>query len=188
VTSPPPAPPLYRAGPQNFRADNSYVDIEEARPAALTWNPLDILWGRLSINMELLAGVMHHAFVASLHTLVFNDSRGSSKNLISEGFGFATQLSSELGGELGYHYWFSPGYTLRGFFAGPSILIGGTSRPAVADINTGRGYFGAALDGGWQAVFDGGFTVGFGAGLGVLHMASTTAAFPRLLGQVGYSF
>jgi hypothetical protein len=131
---------------------------------------------------------MHHAFILSAHTLIFDDSRGSSKNLISEGFGFTQRDSVELGGELGYHYWVDEGAVLRGPFLGPSFVFGVTQKASVGDPTSPQGYFGLALDVGWQEVFDGGFTIGAGAGVELLHGTGTTAVVPRILGQVGYAF
>ncbi len=160
---------------------------ESARPVAITLNPLGLFWGRLSGNFEVQLAP-HHSLLASPNVLVFDADRGGSGALVSEGFGFATQRSSSLGLELGYHYWFSWARTLRGPFFGPSVLLGSTSNASVGTTSGAQGYWGVALDAGGQHVLPGGFTLGAGIGLGFAHMADANAVFPRLLLQIGWSF
>jgi hypothetical protein len=183
----PPPPPAYKVGPQNERLDEETIYVDEERPIALTWNPLGILWGRLSVNFEFLLAE-HHALTLSASTLVFDDGRGDAKSLLSEGFGFASPVSAEIGGEVGYHYWFTRTHTLRGPYVGPSFLFGLTNGATIGDPTVTHGYWGFALDAGWQQVFDGGFTVGAGVGVEVLRMGTTSAVVPRILAQLGYSF
>jgi hypothetical protein len=153
----------------------------------VTWNPLGILWGRLSANVEVQLAP-HHALVASPNVLVFSADRGGSTALLSEGFGFVTRDSFSIGGEIGYHYWLSDARVLHGFFIGPSALFGATTRAAVGDASHAQGYYGLALDLGVEEVIAIGFTAGAGAGLGLLHMDGSTAVVPRLLADVGWSF
>jgi len=157
------------------------------RIAAVTWNPAGIAWGRLSANVEVEL-LPRHALVASLDALVFHADRGSSRDLLSEGFGFASPTSLGFGGELGYHYWPSGLPTLSGPFVGPSFVFGATTRATLGDAAQAQGYWGLALDAGIQQVLAGGFTAGAGGGIEILTMADVTAVVPRILAQVGWSF
>ena len=128
----------------------------------------------------------HHALVVSPNLLLAQVDRGGRYSLVSEGFGFASSASSSFGVELGYHYWWPSRESLRGLFLGPSLLLGDTSESSV-DPSHAQGYWGVACDAGAQEVFAGGFTIGGGAGLGVVRMAGATALFPRFLLQIGWS-
>jgi hypothetical protein len=188
---PPPPPPPAAARPGQRRREvhetheTVYV-VEEplVRPFALTFNPLAIIWGRLSANVELLL-VPHHALVASVNLLLFNADR---QDLMQDGFGFANRDSSGFGGEFGYHYWLNWHRSLRGLYLGPSLLLGNTSNAIVGDPTHAQGYWGLAFDLGGQEVLASGFTIGGGVGLGLVRMAGIWAGFPRALFQLGWSF
>jgi hypothetical protein len=152
---------------------------------ALTIDPAPLVFGRLSGNVEFLV-VPHHALVVSPNALFFPIDRGGRFSLLSEGFGFATRDSASFGLELGYHFWWRGRDALRGPYAGPSLLVGTTTQSSV-DPSRALGYWGAAFDVGVQEVVRGGFTVGGGAGLGLVHMSASTAVFPRVLLQIGWS-
>ena len=185
----PPPPPVYR--PRVHRhTDVVFVPEEpppETRRVAVTLNPLGLFWGRLSLNAEVQLAP-HHALVGSPNVLIWPADRGGGRSLISEGLGFASHDSAGFGVELGYHYWWDWRRTLRGPFLGPSLLLGVTSQATTGDPTQTQGYAGVAFDVGEQEVLPGGFTVGAGAGLGVIHMADSSALFPRLLAQIGWSF
>ena len=150
---------------------------------AIALNPMPLPWGRLSGNVELLL-LPHHAVVASASALFANADRGG---LLALGLGFAQSASSGAGGELGYHYWWYWRDVLSGPFFGPSLLFGVTSAATVGDPSHAQAYWGAAIDVGEQAVLAGGFTIGGGAGLGLIRMAGAGVVFPRFLLQVGWS-
>jgi hypothetical protein len=185
-STPPPPPPAIWTGPHRVLDEPVYVEPQRG-PIALTLDPLDLISGRLSANVEIQVQP-HHAIIASANALVFDASRGGPHNVVSEGFGFATNLSSGFGVELGYHYWVDWARALRGPFVGPSFLFGGTSQASVGDPSHAQPYWGLALDGGWQEVFAGGFTAGGGGGLEMIRMAGTSAVVPRFLIQLGWSF
>jgi hypothetical protein len=187
TTTPPPPPPVYRVSPRNRRTDDVVYVEPQTNPIAVTLDPLDLVAGRLSANVEIQVQP-HHAIIASANALIFDASRGGPHNIVSEGFGFATNLSSGFGIELGYHYWVDWARALRGPFVGPSFLFGGTSQASVGDPSHAQQYWGLALDGGWQEVFGGGFTAGGGGGLEMIRMAGTSAVVPRFLIQLGWSF
>jgi hypothetical protein len=162
------------------------VEEPESRPVAVTFNPVPIVLGRLSGNVEVLLAT-HHALVLSANALVFNVDRGG-RNVVSDGFGFASPTSGSVGVEVGYHYWLRWSQSLRGLFLGPSLLAGLTSNAQVGDPTTTQAYYGLAFDVGRQAVLPGGFTFGGGLGVAFIHMATTTTAYPRALLQAGWSF
>jgi hypothetical protein len=165
-----------------------YVYEEPApRPFAITFNPLALTMGRLSANFEFLLAP-HHAIVLSPNVLAFQVDRGGRYDLRSEALGFATEHSSNFGGELGYHYWWRWRQSLSGPYFGPSLLLGSTTNASVGTTANAQGYWGFALDAGGQAVLPGGFTAGAGIGLGFVEMASAEALFPRFLLQLGWSF
>jgi hypothetical protein len=155
-------------------------------PVAITLNPLPLIWGRLSGNVEVQLAPQH-SLVASPNLLVFNEDRGTP-HALSNGFGFASPSSNGVGVELGYHYWWRWARSLRGPFLGPSVLLGSTSNAEVGDASHAQSYWGLAFDVGGQEVFPGGFTIGAGLGLGYIRMAGVDAFFPRVQLQIGWSF
>jgi hypothetical protein len=187
-TAPIPAPPPpYRASPPSRRTDSVVYVEPETHPVAVTLDPLGLPWGRLSGNVEVQI-LPHHSVIVSANTLLYDEGRGGPNDLVSEGLGFASSASRGFGVEVGYHYWWDWARTLRGPFFGPSLLLGATSLAAVGDPTHVQGYWGLALDGGWQEVFAGGFTAGAGGGLELVRMSGTTAVVPRFLIQLGWSF
>ena len=183
---PPPAPPVYR--PRHRREVVAvYEEYDPPRPVAITWNPLALVGGRLSGNVEVLLAP-HHALLVSPSALVLQADRGGRYNAESQGLGFASRSGGGFGLELGYHYWWRWSRDLRGPFLGPSLLLGSTTNATAGpDPASAQTYWGAALDAGWQAVLAGGFTLGAGVGLGLVHLGGASAIFPRLLLQVGWS-
>lgn len=157
------------------------------RPLAITLNPLGLFWGRLSANVEYQLAP-HHSLFVSPNALFFETDRGGPSNLISEGLGFASSASLGLGAELGYHYWWEWARALRGPYIGPSLLLGLTSKAQVGNPAHVQGYWGVAVDLGWQEVLGGGFTAGVGVGLEFIDMAGAGRIVPRLLLDVGWSF
>jgi hypothetical protein len=187
---PPPQPPAPTA-PRAIHvrhADVVYaVEPPREMRLAVTIDPLPLAFGRLSANLEVLLAP-HHAVIASPNLLFLHADRGGPSNSLSQGFGFATRTSGGFGIELGYHYFWSWQRSLRGPFFGPSLLLGATTDASVGDPTQLQPYWGVAVDAGWQEVFVGGFTLGGGLGLGVVHLADATAVFPRFLIQAGWSF
>jgi hypothetical protein len=186
--SSPPSPA--RAAVRPRRPESVVVDSDErppARPLAITLNPVDLIVGRLSANVEVQLEP-HHALVVSPNVLVFPVGRGGPKDVVSEGLGFASRTSQSYGIELGYHYWLQGWRALRGPFVGPSLLLGLTTDGSVGDSARLQSYWGVALDVGWQEVLPSGFTAGAGAGLELVRMGGSGGVVPRLLAQVGWSF
>jgi hypothetical protein len=181
----PPPPPPYRA--PRRRREVVVFFYDDPRPVAITLNPLDLGLSRLSANVEVLVAP-HHSLIVSPNILVLDENRGGRYSLFTEALGFASQTSSGFGVEVGYHYWWRWRRSLRGPFFGPSALLGSTTNAYVGTTNNAQGYWGVAFDLGGQEVLPGGFTLGAGLGLGLVHMADATAVFPRVLMQIGWSF
>jgi hypothetical protein len=189
----PAAPAQPAAAQHSARHRHPEVRIVEEAPArrrlslAVTLNPLPLALGRLSGNVE-LSLAPHHSVVASPNLIFWQADRGGRYSFVSEGFGFATRTSASFGVELGYHYWWQARDSLRGPFAGPSLLLGSTTQASVGDASRSQGYWGAAFDVGGLGVLAGGFTIGGGLGLGLVHLADATAVFPRVLFFSGWMF
>jgi hypothetical protein len=157
------------------------------RVIAISWSPVALAWGRLGLEGEFEVA-RHHAIVGAVNALVFEADRGGSGTMMSAGFGFASGASSSLGLEIGYHYWFDARRALSGVFLGPSLLLGMTDQATAGDGAGWQGYWGGALDVGWQEVFPVGLTVAAGGGLAVAHMADAAAPYPRLVARAGWAF
>lgn len=187
VAAPPPPAP-YRASARPARTEEVvYVEAPVSHPVAVTLNPVGLLRGRLSANLEVQLEP-HHSLFVSPNLLAFHADRGAPGSLLSDGFGFATDTSVSVGIELGYHYWWHWSRELRGPFLGPALLLGSTTNAAAGDPAHAQSYWGLAFDIGWQEVLPGGFTAGVGAGLEVVRMAGTGGPVPRFLLQMGWSF
>jgi hypothetical protein len=127
------------------------------KSVGLTGNPLAIVIGRFSADLEYLPDV-HHALHVSPHT--YYAMPGTDDEL--DGFGIET----------GYRY-YTGSYGPHGFFLGASFLFGqyrywhpSTYGPDLDPPVDSRYYaFGGALDVGWQAIVLGNFAVGAGAGV-----------------------
>lgn len=185
ASPPPPSRPPVR--PRRPEAVVVYVEPPPVHPVAITLNPVGLIEGRLSANVEVQLEP-HHALVASPNVLLFPVGRGGPNDVVSEGLGFASRTSHSYGIELGYHYWLEGWRALRGPFAGPSLLLGLTTAANVGDATRLQSYWGVALDVGWQEVLASGFTAGAGAGLELVRMGGSGGVVPRLLAQVGWSF
>jgi hypothetical protein len=182
---PPPPPPVYRV--RRRRPVEVYYYFDRERPFSLTFNPLPAFWGRVSANLEIMLAT-HHALVLSPNLLFPADDRGQYNSAVNYGFGFATQQSSGIGTEVGYHYWTGWNRTAHGGFLGPSLIVGESSHASTGDASKTQGYWGFAFDAGGQEVLPGGFTIGAGIGLMYLELAGKGIVSPRGLLQVGWSF
>ncbi|MGA2449650.1 MAG: hypothetical protein ABTD50_13280 [Polyangiaceae bacterium] len=108
--------------------------------------------------------------------------------MLSAGFGFASATSSSVGFEVGYHYWFDARRSLAGPYLGPSLLLGTTTQATAGDSSGWQGYWGGALDVGWEEILPAGLTLVAGGGLAVAHMAGSSEPYPRLVARVGWAF
>jgi len=155
----------------------SYDYAPSRRDLSLRLNPVPLVEARLSADVEILVA-SHHALVLSPN-VTFAAHRGE---LIAYGFGFTADRSTGFGGEAGYHYWVRR--DLEGIFLGPSLVFGSTATPNLPS----HGYFGVALDVGYQAVIANGFTVAVGGGVLVITGNSLTKVTPRGLLGIGWTF
>jgi len=162
----------------------SPVEAGQIHYWAVEYNPLELMVGRISANIEVALGA-HHALVLS--PMVLPPSTGD----VSGGFW----------SELGYRFYASDD-GLSGFFAGPSVLAGSFSYFTDQHSGSQRGSaIGAAFDGGYQFVFRSGFVLGFGVGAQYQQVKRSyeirndplneiiveTGLLPRILFSLGYS-
>lgn len=162
------------------------------KPITLTINPLSLALGRIGANIEYLP-VRHHAIVLN----PFFQS-------LSVGDGATKTSYTNLGGELGYHF-YTGDIGASGFYFGPSLFAMNSSASASATTNGATTnasssifVYGAAFDVGGQYVAKNGFTIGGGAGAMYLAANDTntqtsstfkvSGVLPRLLFTIGYSF
>ena len=161
---------------------------EPFRHVALTANPFTLLGMlRVGVNVEYLP-IAHHGIILNPYFTSWSVGFGSAKTWLRYG-----------GFELGYHF-YSGHKGANGFFAGPSFVFNSGSVGTEFDDESDKvslNSYGVAFDFGGQHVFDGGITVGGGAGL--MHLKSSAKAkddafvkfdgtWPRVLLTFGYSF
>ena len=134
----------------------------EMRRIALSWNPFTLHLTRVSLNAELLIashhGVMITPFYASTTT-----NTDSFENVF-RGWG----------GEIGYRY-YSGKNGARGFFIGPSLLLGFYDAIPKRGDKVPFTNWGGALDVGWQALVADRWVVGLGTGV---QYTVPSATFP----------
>ncbi|MEO8874006.1 MAG: DUF3575 domain-containing protein [Polyangiaceae bacterium] len=165
--TPPPPPRVY--------------EPEAPRMISIRLNPLPFFLSRLSVDFEFMVAP-HHALFASpnvtFHKFAFHRSE-----VIADALGYAGDTSSGFGGEIGYHYWVHR--QLEGIYVGPAFVFGETTP------NGGKafGYYGGAVDVGYQYLFSNGFTLNGGGGIMLVGASGTPAhAAPRFLFGIGWSF
>ncbi|MEI7893002.1 MAG: DUF3575 domain-containing protein [Myxococcales bacterium] len=133
------------------------------RRVALSWNPLTLHLEHYGANVEVLVA-SHHALVLSPF-YAWTRTNADSNNNVFRG----------IGGELGYR-WYEGHDGPRGFFLGPSVLLG--SYTAVPKVGSSVPFwnFGLAVDVGYQALVADRWVVGLGAGL---QYTIPTETFPQ---------
>jgi hypothetical protein len=161
------------------------VSIKDPQPhrrvVSIEWNPVAaIAIARWSANLVIVP-IEHHALVlnpyyASVKTqpiYTYQDCTGSTDPACAgQGFGFgqgpATQLPAQkfqgFGGEIGYRHYSGRGGP-RGFFFGPSFLIGAFNATPQVGSKTSFLDFGVAVDVGYQVLVGDDFSIALGAGL-----------------------
>ena len=170
---------------------------EPRRFLSIGWNPLPTFTiGKASADVVLVP-VSHHALVVSpfyawtttVPIFVFDDS------------GAATQLPEQrftgFGAEIGYRYYAGDGGP-RGFFAGPSLIVGSFTATAANGTKTAYLDYGFAADVGYERLLAGRVAITFGGGLQVTtpsksipdqqfpaNLYANTLVRPRLLLSVG---
>lgn len=154
--------PLH-AQPSSFSAA---LETPEPTPPrrrfAATYDPLTVIIGRASINVETVPG-SHHGVIATIYRLGTTTTDAS----------FNTRYRGT-GGELGYRY-YSGDNGPRGVFVGPSLLLGTfTGTPRRGDV-VEFSNIGGAVDLGYQAIVKGRLVLGLAFGLQYTWPSKTIA-------------
>jgi hypothetical protein len=105
-----------------------------------------------------------------------------------------------VGGEIGYRY-YTEERGPRGFFVGPSFILGVMTAKAQNGDKLGYLDLGGALDVGWQTIIADSVTVSFGVGVQFTapdksipnqqfpaDIYANTRVFPRALASIGWAF
>jgi hypothetical protein len=133
------------------------------RSIGLQGNPLDLVVGRYSLNLEYLPASHHAVHVAPFGVYALP--------------GVADQLTG-FGGELGYR-WYSGAHGPHGVFVGASVVAAEleyqhtAAAPAPLDLSNDTQFveLGGAIDAGYQAIILESFAVG--AGVGAQYIVDT---------------
>jgi hypothetical protein len=169
------------------------------RIVVLGWNPLSLVLGKASFDVVVVPrdhhGLILSPFYASTSTepiFVFDDM-GNPRQL-------AKQTFSGFGGELGYRYYFDE-LGPRGFFMGPSLIVGWFTAQAGDGSQTAFLQYGAAVDVGYQTLIADRLSLTLGGGLEVVatnksipqqqfpaRFYANFGVLPRLLLSVGWAF
>jgi hypothetical protein len=196
--------------PQDASATSGYartpVDIvihdnpPPRRWISIAWNPVPIIaLGKVSFDV-VVAPLVHHAIVFS----PFYATTTTAPLYTFDDAGNATQLPQQrfegFGGELGYRYYFGEG-GLRGFFLGPSFILGFFTATAQDTSQTQYVDYGFAVDVGYQALVANRVVVGAGVGAQYTltdksipnqqfpaNVYANAGLRPRLLFSVGWAF
>jgi hypothetical protein len=187
---PDPPPPAHTAAPpaatqapphETHEPPPRAPEPEGPRTVSIRLNPLPLFLSRLSADFEFMLAP-HHALFTS-PSLTFHKFAFHRSDVVSYGLGYAGDDSSGFGGEVGYHYWVHR--QLEGIYVGPAFVFGATTP------NGGKafGYYGGAVDVGYQYLFNNGFTLNGGGGIMLTGASGITAhAAPRFLFGIGWSF
>jgi hypothetical protein len=156
------------------------VDVSlppEASPRRIVtveWNPLTLLVGKVSGNVVLVP-VSHHALVVT----PFCVSTTTAPIYVFDDSGNATQVPQQrfhgFGGELGYRY-YSGEHGPRGWFAGPSLILGWLTATAQDGARLGYLDYGLAADLGYQMLVGDSLSLSLGAGV---QYTRTSKAIPN---------
>jgi len=155
-------PSIARAEPPPPDLVTVHEDAAPMRRIAISYNPLTLLLQRYGGNLELLLA-SHHALGVSAYYAYARTNEDT--NNVFRG----------VGGEVGYR-WYSGDNGPRGFYVGPSFLLGRFE--AVPSRGDALAYWnlGGALDLGWQALVADRVLFGLGAGL---QYTAPTASLPQ---------
>ena len=185
------------------------------RYAAIEWNPLPLLvmntgvkpdpngpkqggLGKLSMNL-VLAPLEHHALILSPFYALTRTTPVTTYDDNSNPTQLPVQTFRGYGTELGYRYYAGRG-GLRGFFAGPSLIISSFTATAQNGDKTHYLDYGIAGDIGYQALVVDRISLSLGLGLQYTTTSkaipeqmlwakvfANTALLPRALISVGYA-
>jgi len=185
------------------------------RYALIEWNPLPLLvmntgtkpdpngpkqggLGKLSANI-VLAPLEHHALILSPFYALTRTTPVTTYDDQLNPTQLPVQTFRGYGTELGYRYYAGRG-ALRGFFAGPSLIIASFTATAQNGSKTPYVDYGIAADVGYQALVIDRISLSLGAGLQYTttnkaipeqmlwaKVFANTALLPRALISVGYA-
>jgi hypothetical protein len=198
--APPSAPPPSAPPPGEAAVD---VVLRDAAPPrrilSIEFNPLPLIIGKVSFN-AVIAPVDHHAlvlapFYVSTNTwpIVVVPDNAPAATLPQQTF-------SGFGGEIGYRYYTGLGGP-RGFFAGPSFIIGAMSAKAQNGSTESYQDLGLALDVGYELLVMDSVALALGAGAQYTAPDKTIPSqqfpadvysngklMPRALASIGWAF
>jgi hypothetical protein len=187
------------------------------RVVSVEWSPLPLFTiGKLSANVVIVP-IDHHALVLSPFyastttqpiTVVTADGSVSQPSPAGSTCTLAVPCTMVLpkqtfwgvGGEVGYRY-YTEGRGARGFFIGPSFILGVMTAKAQNGDKLGYLDLGGALDIGWQTIIADSITVSFGVGVQFTapdksipnqqfpaDVYANTRVLPRALASIGLAF
>jgi hypothetical protein len=176
------------------------VEIREPPPPrrilSIGLNPLPYVLGRLSADV-ILVPISHHALVLS----PFYERATTARIYVFDDTGIATRLPEQkfsgFGLELGYRYYFDERGP-RGFFLGPSFIIGWLTATAETGSQTPYRQYGGAADLGYQMLVGDRVSLSLGGGVQYIktdksippqqfsaNLFANSRVLPRLLLSVG---
>jgi hypothetical protein len=179
------------------------VAIREApaprRIVTMAFSPLPLVLGKLSFEVVVVP-LEHHGLVLS----PFYASTTTEPIYVFSDVGQPTRLPQQnfkgFGGELGYRY-YSGGRGPRGFFVGPSIILGRFTATAEDGSQTQYLHYGLAADVGHQMLIVDRVSLSLGAGLQIMKtdkpippqqfpakIFASSGVLPRLLISLGVAF
>ena len=156
-------PAARAAAPQ--AVDVSTKDVPPPRRyVTIAWNPVPVLMlGKVSFDV-VIAPVSHHALVLS----PFYVSTSTVPLYLNGPSGPAIQVPQQTftgwGGEIGYRYYFGLAGP-RGFFLGPSFIVGAFTATAQNGAQTSYWNLGGAIDVGYQMLVADRVSLAAGVGL-----------------------
>jgi hypothetical protein len=144
------------------------------RAVVVEWNPLALVAiGKLSLDV-IITPADHHGLVLS----PFYASATTRPITVFDDAGTPTQLPQQsftgFGGELGYRYYVDKGGP-RGFFLGPSLLLGSFRATAHDGATTSYMEYGLAADAGYQMLIANRASLSLGGGI---QWVTATKAIP----------
>jgi hypothetical protein len=133
------------------------------RVVSLEWNPIALLYRRVSVNVE-IAPADHHVLILSPYyfysqTAAFETSPDAAGNSVQ----VPSQRFEGFGGEIGYRYYTGLGGP-RGFFVGPSLILASVQCKAGNGATTSLADYGVAFDVGYQMLVANNWAIALGVG------------------------
>jgi hypothetical protein len=130
----------------------------ERRVVALEWNPVGLLYDRISASLEIVP-VSHHGLVLTPYYFDSSTAAFETENLVQ----VPSQRFRGFGGEIGYRYYTGLGGP-RGFFVGPSLILAWVQATAGDGTQISLSDYGIAVDMGYEALVADNWVVALGIG------------------------